>query len=75
MLNIVKAVFTFLSVYVPQVGLPEPVKERIYDQLQQAVAKVPTIEIPFPDGDWNSHVGAPASVFGDAHGGHGFRNP
>jgi len=28
-----KAVFTFLSVYAPQSGLPEAVKEHFYDQL------------------------------------------
>ena len=32
-LIISKVVFTFLSVYAPQVGLPEPEKERFNDQL------------------------------------------
>ena len=45
-------------------------KERFYDQLQCAVAKVPATEILIPVGDWNGHVGASAGL--DAHGGHGF---
>ena len=36
------------------------------------VAKVQATEILIPVGNCNSHVGAPAGVFGDAHGGHGF---
>ena len=41
-----KVVLTFLSVYTPQSGLPEAVKERFYDQLQSTVTKVPATEIP-----------------------------
>ena len=52
---------------------PEPEKERFYDQLQYAVAKVSATEILIPIVDWNGHFGAPAIVFCDAHGGHGFR--
>ena len=32
----------------------------------------PVSEILIPVGDWNGHVGALASVLGDAYGGHGF---
>ena len=46
-------------------------KEHFYDQLQYVVAKVPATEQLIPVGDWNGHIGAPAGVFGDAHGGHG----
>ena len=67
-----KAVFTFLSVYAPQSGLPEAVKEHFYDQLQSTVTKVPATEIPILVGDWNGHVGADAGAYNEVHGGHGF---
>ena len=58
--------------YRPQICRPEPENECFYDQLQYAFAKVPATEILIPVGDWNSHIGAPAGVFSDAHGGHSF---
>ena len=67
-----KAVFTFLSMYAPQSGLPEAVKEHFYDQLQSTVTKVPATEIPILVGDWNGHVGADAGAYNEVHGGHGF---
>ena len=67
-----KAVFTFLSVFAPQVGRTGPKKESFYDQLQCAVDKVPATEILVPVGDWNCHAGASASVYSDDHGGHSF---
>ena len=71
-LIIVKTLVIFLSVYAPQLGLPEPGMKHFYNQLQYTVAKVPAIEILIPVGDWNGHVGALAGVLIDAHGGHGF---
>ena len=67
-----KAVFSFLSVYAPQVGLSEAEKERFYDCLQSTVAKIPASEILIPVGDWNGHVGAAAGAYLDAHGNHGY---
>ena len=67
-----KAVFTFLSVYAPQTGLPDSDKERFYDQLQSTIAKIPAAEMLIPVGDWNGHVGADSGVYNEAHGGHGF---
>ena len=57
-----KAVFTFLSVYAPQVGLPEADKDRFYDQLQSTVARVPASELLIPVGYWNGHVGEEAGL-------------
>lgn len=51
-----KVVFAFISVYAPQVGRAEAEKERFYDQLQSAVAKIPASEVLIPVGDWNGHV-------------------
>jgi len=67
-----KAIFTFLSVYAPQSGLHEAVKEHFYDQLQSTVTKVPLIEISTLLGDWNGHVGADASAYNEVYGGHDF---
>ena len=67
-----RAVFTFLAVNAPQVGLPEVEKERFYDQLQSTVARVPASEILVSLGDWNGHVGADADGFDEVHGGQGF---
>ena len=67
-----KRVFTFLSVYAPQVGLPETEKDRFYDHLQCAVAKIPTSEVLIPLGDWNGHVGAAGCGFEEVHGSRGF---
>ena len=67
-----KAVFTFLSVYAPQTGLPDSDKERFYDQLQSTIAKIPAAEMLIPVGDWNGHVGSESVVYNEAHGGHGF---
>ena len=51
----------------PQVGRPEPEKERFYDQLQKTVAKIPATEILIPVSDWNSHIDASVDGFSDAH--------
>ena len=62
-------IFTSLSVYTPQVDYPEAVKQRFYDELQHAVAKVQATKIPV--GDCNGHVGSDASVYSDAYGWYG----
>lgn len=67
-----KSVLALVSVYAPQVGLPPEAKQRFYDQLQGAVAKIPASEILILVGDWNGHAGAAASVYHVAHGGLGF---
>ena len=67
-----KVVYTFLSIYAPQVGLSDSEKERFFDQLQSSVSKVPSSEVLFPIGDWNEHVGADSCDFTEAHGGKGF---
>ena len=66
------AVYTFISLYAPQSGLPEPEKDRFYDQLQSTVAKIPASEMLIIVGDWNGHVGVDADAYMEAHGGHGF---
>ena len=56
-LIIMKAFFTFLLAYIPQVGLPEHAND---DQVQYNVAKLPATELFIPVGDWNGHAVSPA---------------
>ena len=46
-----------LSVYVPQCGLSESVKDPFSDQLRAVTAMIPASEFLIPCGDWNGHVG------------------
>ncbi|XP_014675122.1 PREDICTED: craniofacial development protein 2-like [Priapulus caudatus] len=65
------SVLTFLSVYAPQVGLSDVVKDQFYDQLRATAAKVPASELLVPCGDWNGHVGRDGTCFREVHGGYG----
>ena len=63
---------TFLSVYAPQSGLSDEVKDLFFDQLHAlffdqlhaVTARIPSSEYLIPCGDWNGHVG---------HSGTGYR--
>jgi hypothetical protein len=50
-------VFTSLLIYAPQVGLSDAAKEQCYDQLKNAMSKIPAPEVLLPLGDGNGHVG------------------
>ena len=50
-------VVTFLSVYAPQNGLSDEVKDLFFDQLRAVTARIPASEFLIPCGDWNGHVG------------------
>ena len=52
-------VVTFLSVYAPQSGLSDEVKDLFFD----------------PCGDWNSHVGHAGTGYREVHGGMGYGRP
>ena len=67
-----KQIFTFISLYAPQSGLPQAAKDHFYDQLRSVVMSVPSSEVLFCLGDWNGHVGASANGYEDVHGSHGF---
>ena len=65
-------VFSFVSVYAPQTGLPESAKQSFfYDQLQIIVSNIPASESLILLGDWNGHVGKNSDEYPDVHGGHG----
>ena len=66
------SVFTFVSVYAPQVGRPNEEKTIFYDKLQKFISKVRSSEILIPLGDWNGHVVEKAGGFENVHGGFGY---
>ena len=67
-----KQIYTFISVYAPQVGRSQKEKVRFYDQLLSVVSGIPATEVLFCLGDWNGHVGKEAQGHEDVHGGYGF---
>ena len=58
-----ESVFTFVSVYAPQVSRPNEEKTIFHDELQKFISKVPSSEIFILLGDWNGHVGEKAGWF------------
>ena len=67
-----RTVFSFFSLYAPQIGLPLAEKVQFYDQLQATCMLVPRSEVLLCLGDWNGHVGAGPCGYEDVHGGHGY---
>ena len=65
----------FLSVYDPQCGLSDSVKDLFYDQLRAVTAMIPASEFLIPCGDWNGHVGSTGSGYKEVHGGYGYGKP
>ena len=50
-----QGVLCHLSVYAPQYGLSDSVKDLFYDQLRAVTAMIPALEFLIPCGDWNGH--------------------
>ena len=48
---------TFLSVYAPQSGISDEIKDLFFDQLRAVTARIPASEFLIPCGDWSGHVG------------------
>lgn len=63
-------IVTILSVYVPQLGLDDKVKDAFYDDLLSVVSKV-------SDQEHHGHIGGDSAGFHGIHSGYGFgeRNP
>ena len=59
---------TFLSVYAPQSGLSDEVKDLFFDQL---LARIPASEFLIPCGNWNGHEGCAGTGYREVHGGIG----
>ena len=68
-------VVTFLSVYAPQSGLSDEVKDLFFDQLPALTARIPGSEFLIPYGDWNGHVGHAGTGYREVHGGMGYGRP
>ena len=68
-------VVTFLSVYAPQSGLSDEVKDLFFDQLRAVTARIPASEFLIPCGDWNGHVGRAGTGYREVHGGMGYGRP
>ena len=68
-------VLCLLSVYAPQCGLSDSVKDLFYDQLRAVTAMIPASEFLIPCGDWIGHVGSTGSGYKEVHGGYGYGKP
>ncbi|XP_075089928.1 uncharacterized protein LOC142171468 [Nicotiana tabacum] len=61
-----------ISAYAPQAGLDEEVKRCFWEGLDEVVRGIPPTEKLFIGGDFNGHIGAFVSSYGEVHGGFGF---
>ena len=68
-------VVTFLSVYAPQSGLSDEVKDLFFDQLRAVTARIPASELLIPCGDLNGYVGRAGSKYREVHCGMGYGRP
>ena len=68
-------VVTFLSMYAPQSGLSDEVKDLFFDQLRAVTARIPASEFLIPCGDWNDHVGRAGTGYREVHGGMRYGRP
>ena len=70
-----QCVVTFLSVYAPQSGLSDEVKDLFFDQLHAVTARIQGSEFLIPCGDQNGHVGRAGTGYREVHGGMGYGRP
>ena len=62
-----KSIVTVLSVYAPQAGLDDSVKDLFYENLQWTLPKISASEILFVCGDFNGHIGKNADGYEEVH--------
>ncbi|XP_066922744.1 craniofacial development protein 2-like [Clytia hemisphaerica] len=67
-----KSIIRFFSVYAPQTGLPEPEKDKFYNDLLAQTAIIPAEEFLIICGDLNGHVGKDTAGVDNVHGRNGF---
>ena len=65
-------IINVLSVYAPQIGLPDNIKKLFWEDLDMAIQDVPRSEKIFIGGDFNGHIGVDIEGYDTAHGGFGF---
>ena len=68
-------VVTFLSVYAPQSGLSDEVKDLFFKQLHAVTARIPASEFLILCGNWNGHGGHAGTGYREVHGGMGYGRP
>ena len=61
-------VVSYLSVYAPQSGLSDEVKDMFFDQLRAVTARITGSKFLIPCGDWNGHVGRAGTGYREVHG-------
>ena len=67
-----KVIIRMFSVYAPQTGLAEPLKDKFYSDLLGQISLTPENEFLLVCGDLNGHVGKDIAGFDGVHGGNGF---
>jgi len=60
-----------VSVYVPQIGLPDDIKRLFWEELDMAIQEIPRSEKLFIGGNFNGHIGVDVGGYVTAHGGFG----
>ena len=68
-------VVTFLSVYAPQSGLSDEVKDMFFDQLRAVTSRIPASGFLIPCGNWNGYVGHAGTRYWEVHGGMAYGRP
>ena len=74
-LIVCQRVVTILSVYDPQSGLSDEVKDLFFDQLRAVTARIPASEFLIPCGDWKGHVSRAGTGYREVHAGMGYGRP
>ena len=70
-MNVGEVVFAVISVYAPQVGLDDSVKDAFYDDLLSLTLSIPSSNILAICGDFNGHIGELSAGYEGVHGGYG----
>ncbi|XP_047028785.1 craniofacial development protein 2-like [Helicoverpa zea] len=65
-------IINVISVYAPQIGCDDRVKEQFWTDFDAVMMNVPTNEQVFVGGDFNGHVGRMRGNYERVHGGWGF---
>ncbi|XP_047270347.1 craniofacial development protein 2-like [Capsicum annuum] len=64
--------WNIISVYAPYEGLDDEEKKRFWEDLDEMVRCVPSIEKLFIGGTFNRHIGSSSEGYDDVHRKHGF---
>lgn len=60
------------SIYAPQIGLNESLKDKFCKDLDGLTKRIPQWEKIFIGGDWNGHLGRDNKTYEELHEGNGF---